>query len=217
MPELIEKLRRARIGIPYAVLLLFLWINGAAWWGPFWESQTAQAYIIMLVLVLVAASQMKSTWVSQAKLSPSLLAFWTAFLMSLAALFVADEYVFGGQLKGPMMATTALYPAFFLHAFLVAPVEETIFRGMLKDYTKGWRLYFVPLSPVVTSACFALFHINVYGSEVMSLWWAFIMGFVFYYVTELRIWKGRGKLGVPGSIGAHLCYNLFVLGAMTLG
>ena len=217
IPELLSKLSKAKIGVPYAVLMLFLWINGEAWWGPYWEMQTAEAYILMMILALLAAAKMKEAQFMDFKVLPATLALWTAFLMSFAALLIVDRVLFEGQLKGPMLAGAALYPTFFLHAFFVAPVEETIFRGMLKEYTKGWRLYFVPLSPVVTSACFAIFHVNVYGGQVMSLWWAFIMGIIFFYVTELRIWRNKGKLGVPGSIGAHLCYNLFVLGAMTVG
>jgi hypothetical protein len=56
----------------------------------------------------------------------------------------------------------------------------------------------------------------VYRGQVMSLWWAFIMGCVFFAMTRYKLVAGK-PLGVPSSIGAHTCYNLFVLGAFAGG
>ncbi len=224
IPEVFRKMARANVGTPLLFAMLFLWINGLHWWGPYWEAETALAYIMMMLVALRTAefSKNRRWWLSSSRPTTVILNIWVVFLAAFAILLVMDDYAFAGALSGPAASAHVIYPTIALHAFFVAPVEETLFRGVLKDYTQGWRLYTIPLSPIVTSAGFAVFHISVYGGEVMSLWWAFIMGFIFFYITDLRVWKRRGgarrePLGVPGAIGAHLCYNLFVLGILTWG
>ena len=208
LASFLNSLTNKTIAIPLMFIMIFLWLNGTALWGAHWETSTALAYIIMFTFVLAISQKNSVMWLTKLRFGEGIRNFWVGFLVMFAGLIGAD-YVLGGAFTGGTISKAAVYPAIAITALFVAPVEETIFRGVLKDYFSGWRLWFIPLGLIFTSAMFAVTHYAVYGGAVMSLWWAFIMGCVFYMIATWR--------GVPSSTGAHTAYNLFILGILSGG
>ena len=206
--EVLRGLTNKTIAIPLMFAMIFLWLNGTELWGGYWETSTALAYIIMFSFVLAISQKNSLIWLTKLRIGDGIKNFWMGFLIMLAGL-VGMSMAFGGSFGGASISKAAVWPAIAITALFVAPVEETIFRGVLKDYFAGWRLWVVPLGIILTSAMFAVTHYAVYGGAVMSLWWAFIMGCVFYLIAS---WKG-----VPSSTGAHTAYNLFILGILSGG
>ncbi len=215
--DFVARLTNFQIAIPLAFVMIFFWIDGSAIWGPYWEANTALAYILMFALILGVSREKSLLWLSKTNLKTGAVNFCIGFLLMFAGLIVADKYLLSGSLSHNTIASAAVYPSIAITALYVAPVEETIFRGVLKEFLKGWRLYFIPMGIVVTSGLFAITHYAVYGGAVSSLLFAFIMGAIFYVMTNLKLSKTGMPLGVPGSIGAHTCYNLVILGILVGG
>jgi hypothetical protein len=216
LEDFLRGLTNLHVAVPLMFIMIFLWLNGSEMWGATWEAQTAEAYIIMFGFVLAITFRSKLIWLNKTNLKEGVMNFWIGFLMMFAGMVVLSQYLMKGSFDATI-SSTAVYPAIAITAFYVAPVEETIFRGVLKEYFKGLKLYFVPLGIILTSGAFAITHYAVYGGVGMSLLWAFIMGCVFYLLTEFKPSKRFGQLGVPGAIGAHACYNLFILGILSGG
>lgn len=197
------------LAVPLMFVMILLWLNGDALWPGFWESSTALAYIIMFTFAVVIGLTQKNSilWLTRLRFGDGVKNFWMGFMVMFAGM-IGMDYALGGGMGGNI-SQSAVWPTIAITALFVAPVEETIFRGILKDYFAGWKLYWIPLGVVLTSSMFAITHYAVYGGAVMSLWWAFVMGCVFYLIAN---WKG-----VPSSTGAHTAYNLFVLGILSGG
>ena len=204
------------IAVPLMFVMIFLWLNGQAIWGPYWETNTALAYIIMFAFVIAVTQKSSLLWLTKLRVTDGVKNFWVGFLVMFAGL-IGLNYALGGVVGSNTISSSAVYPQIALTALFVAPVEETIFRGVLKEYFKGWRLWIIPMGIIVTSALFSVTHYAVYGGNPLSMWWAFLMGGVFYLMTMFKPSKTNGPLGVPGSIGAHTCYNLFILGILAGG
>ena len=206
----VRSLTNRTIAVPLMFGMIFLWLNGTDLWPGYWEKDTALAYIIMFSFAFgIGLAQKDSlTWLTRLKFGEGLRNFWIGFLVMFACL-IGMDYALGGNMGGATYHKAAVWPAIFITAMFVAPVEETIFRGVLREYFAGWKLWFLPLGIILTSGAFAITHYAVYGGAVMSLWWAFVMGCVFYMMAT---WKG-----VPSSTGAHTAYNLFVLGVLSGG
>ena len=204
----LRSLTNKTVAIPLMFVMIFLWLNGDAIWGGHWETSTALAYIIMFTFVLAISQKSSLIWLTKLRFSDGIKNFSIGFMVMFAGLIVAN-FALGGIFGGASISKAAVWPAIAITVLFVAPVEETIFRGVLKDYFAGWKLWVVPLGIIFTSAMFAVTHYAVYGGAVMSLWWAFIMGGVFYMMAT---WKG-----VPSSTGAHTAYNLFILGVLSGG
>lgn len=211
----IRRLSNASLAVPLMFVMLFLWLNGTALWGAYWESSTAMAYLLMFAIVF-AVGKNQLIWLTKLKLSEGTKNFLIGFVLMFAGLIAINQFILKGNLSGNSIASAAVYPSIAITALFVAPVEETIFRGVLKDYFQNWR-FIIPLGLILTSVLFAITHYAVYGGQVMSLWWAVVMGGVFYVITDLKLGKTQGKLGVPAAIGAHTCYNLFILGILSGG
>jgi len=212
----VHRLTNLHLAIPLMFVMIFLWLNGTDLWGGYWEANTAFAYLAMFGFVVAMTRNSSLVWLTKMSLSDGMLNFWMGFIVMFAGLIVANQFILQNSLTpSSAIVSSAVYPAIAITAIFVAPVEETIFRGVLKEYMKGWRLYFIPLGIIITSALFAITHYAVYRGQVMSIWWAFLMGGVFYLFTNFKPLKTRGPLGVPGSIGAHACYNLFILGILS--
>jgi hypothetical protein len=212
----LKRLTNLHIAIPLMFVMIFLWLNGESIWGANWETNTALAYIIMFAFVLAITQKSSLVWLSKTHLKEGVMNFWVGFLMMFAGMVVLSQFLMKGSFTASI-SQAAVYPAIAITAFYVAPVEETIFRGVLKEYMKGWKLYFIPLGIILTSAAFAVTHYAVYGGVASSLWWAFLMGCVFYLGTEFKPSRKMGPLGVPGAIGMHTAFNLVVLGVLTGG
>ena len=196
------------IAIPLMFAMLFLWLNGPKIWGATWEGNTALAYIIMFSFALGVSQKSSLVWLTRLKVSDGIRNFWIGFLLMFAGL-IGMNYALGGGMGSATISKAAVWPAIAITALFVAPVEETIFRGILKEYFAGWKLWILPLGIIITSVLFAITHYAVYGGALFSMVWAFIMGCVFYVMAN---WKG-----VPSSTGAHTAYNLFVLGILSGG
>lgn len=212
--QLKDTLTNGKVAIPLWFGMFFLWLNGAYWWPEAWEGQTALAYILMFTFTLAITKDKLSLWVHQTSVTQGAMHFLIGFVLMLTGLMVLDQFVFSGSIAGDSVSSLAFYPIIFLTIFFVAPVEETMFRGVMPEYFKKMHLWAIPLAPLITSAAFAVTHVMVYQGNLMSIQWAFVMGLVFYGVSRYAFLKGR-KLGVPGSTGAHAAYNLFVLGILT--
>lgn len=197
------------LAVPLMFVMILLWLNGSALWPGTWESSTALAYIVMFSFAFSIGLAQKNSlmWLTRLRFGEGIKNFWMGFMVMFAGM-IGMDYALGGGMGGSI-AQSAVWPTIAITALFVAPVEEMIFRGILKDYFAGWKLYWLPLGIIITSAMFAITHYAVYGGAVMSLWWAFVMGCVFYMIAT---WKG-----VPSSTGAHTAYNLFVLGVLSGG
>jgi len=220
----ISKLTNLHIAIPLMFVMLFLWLNGEKLWGAYWEKTTAEAYIIMFGFVLAITFRSNLIWLAKTRFKEGLMNFWVGFVIMFAAMIVLSQYILKGSFSGASISSMAVYPTIAITAFYVAPVEETIFRGVFKEYLKkslgGTGLYVLPawlIVMVITSGAFAITHYGVYQGQVMSLWWAFIMGCAFYLGTNFKPSRKMAPLGVPGAIGMHSCYNLFILGILSGG
>ena len=196
------------IAIPLMFIMIVLWLNGKALWGAYWEEGTALAYIIMFGFVFSVSQKNYLTWLNQLKLGDGIRNFWIGFMLMFAGMIGLD-YALGGSIGGASISSIAVWPAIAITALFVAPVEESIFRGVLREYFKGWKLWYLPLGVIITSILFAITHYAVYGGATNSMIWAFAIGCVFYYMATWR--------GVPTSTGAHTAYNLFVLGILSGG
>jgi len=208
LERFLSSLTNKTVAIPLMFVMLFLWMNGSAIWGAYWEESTALAYIIMFGFVFAVSQKNSLTWLSQLKFGDGLKNFSIGFMLMFAGMIGLD-YALGGSIGGASISTVAVWPAIAITALFVAPVEESIFRGVLREYFKGWRLWYLPLGVIITSILFAITHYAVYGGALNSMIWAFAMGCVFYYMAT---WKG-----VAGSTGSHTAYNLFVLGILSGG
>lgn len=138
------------------------------------------------------------------KLSGTSAATW--LVMSLA-------FLAGGALA-PLNDTIRLQD-FFIYGVMVAPIEEVFFRRVLPTVLNSWILGSVVL--------FAAFHVPVYYLEVggtfgvpliSALILAGIMGFVLWIVYAKREDGGLLGLGLGGSIGVHLTYDLVTIGCV---
>jgi len=214
--EFFRRFTNFTIAVPLMFIMIFLWLNGNAIWGAYWETNTALAYIIMFAFVIAVTQKSSMLWLTKLRVTDGLKNFWVGFLVMFAGL-IGLNYILGGAIGSNTIVSSAVYPQIALTALFVAPVEETIFRGVLKEYFKGWRLWVIPMGIIVTSALFSITHYAVYGGNPLSLWWAFLMGGVFYLMTMFKPSKSRGPLGVPGAIGAHTVCNLFILGILAGG
>jgi len=213
----LKRLTNLHVAVPLMFVMLFLWLNGESIWGANWETNTALAYIIMFGFVLGITRNSSLIWLTKTNLREGVMNFWIGFLLMFAGMIVLSQYLLKGSFGIATIASAAVYPSIAITAFYVAPVEETIFRGVFKEYLKGWKLYFLPLGIILTSAGFAVTHYAVYGGATLSLFWAFVMGCVFYLMTDFKPSRKMAQLGVPGAIGAHACYNLFILGILSGG
>lgn len=203
--------------------MLFFFLNGTYYWGAFWDSQVALVYIIMFTFAIAVTYSVgyKHLWISKTKFSDGVLNFWIGFLIGTAGCIVADVYLFGGSLAGTWTVSSGpIYPAIILTVLFVAIVEETIFRGVLKEALKKWKLFSLPLGAVITAALFAVFHTQADLGSASQLWFVFILGLILYAITEIPMGKDAlgklKKLGVPGSTGVHASFNLFVVGILPL-
>ena len=216
LSALANKIRTIPLVIVLFGAMLFFFLNGTYYWGRFWDSQIALVYILMFTFAVAVtyAVGYKSLWISKTKFSDGILNFWIGFLIGTAGCLAANVYLFGGNLAGNWTATNGpIYPAIILTVLFVAFVEETIFRGVLKEALKAWKLYSIPLGIFSTAAIFAVFHTQADLGSASQLWMVFLLGILLYVITEIPLGKGK-KLGVPGSSGVHASFNLFVLGIL---
>jgi membrane protease YdiL (CAAX protease family) len=208
------------LNVHIAYLLLFImlifWLNGSKLWGPYWEEQTALAYMLMMALALSYSSGAVKgkLWLSQVTIADGVKSLVVGFFVGWAVVIMLYSTLFSGSVR--TIAADAVAPAIVLTVFYVALVEETIFRGILKEWIGHVRFSWVPLGAVIISGMFAIMHYAVYAGALMPLWWAFVMGLAFFYFTKFPIGGGK-TVGVPGSIGFHAAYNLCVLGVLTGG
>ncbi len=214
---LVTKIRNVPSVVVLFGTMLFLLINGAYFWGGMWDSQTAIVYTLMFAFAVSVsyAAGYRKLWLMNMTFSEAFVNFWIGFIMGVALCLVANAYLFGGALSGQVDVST-IYPEIFLTVFFVAFVEETIFRGVLKEAFKGWRLGPLPLALLIPSALFSLYHDSAYNGQAYPLFIAFVLGMVLYVVTEIPVGRNSQgkprKLGVPGSAGFHVAFNLMVLG-----
>ncbi|MFH0848671.1 MAG: hypothetical protein V1857_04140, partial [archaeon] len=146
----LRRLTNLHVAIPLMFMMIFLWLNGESIWGANWETNTALAYMIMFGFVLSITFNNKLIWLTRTNLKEGVMNFWIGFLLMFAGMVVLSQYLMKGSFDATI-SQTAVYPAIAITAFYVAPVEETIFRGVLKEALKDWKVYFVPLGIILTS------------------------------------------------------------------
>ena len=90
-----------------------------------------------------------------------------------------------------------------LHGFIVAVIEENIFRHWLGSIRRFGNLK--------QAAVFSAFHYSVYSGNIISLSFIFLLGLALYWIKMK--WSPTTDLA---NIGCHWGYNVFVLGLLPL-
>lgn len=188
-----------------AILLIaqaFLLVNAKIFFPNntgYWQS-VILVYIVLEVLIASIPKTRRDIFsISFVKAWPKMLLFAG---ITFAALTLFNIVSLGGKFVLPVL-TPIIIGVLLVHGFIVAVVEETIFRDLLLDIGRKIGLAII-LIAVITSVLFALFHFGVYGGNWISLSWAFILGIIFFYTAR--------KFGLGAAMGVHWGYNVWVLG-----
>lgn len=100
----------------------------------------------------------------------------------------------------------------FVYMYIVAFWEEAIFRlaimQVIKSVTKDIRVRYS-----LGAAIFSLYHYLKYQGDFFMLFFAFIAGLGFVWLTETKF----GNIpSFPISVALHLVYNLYIVGALKI-
>ena len=203
-----------RLGkIPFIFILLvieaYFFINGSAHF-PNWNASYGQlimAYIIMTLIFLGFAKTRTTTEIKQ-PLSRSAFSFVAGFIITWAILMALVQ----AKILQPATSDSNLFwPLLFLQICVVATSEELMFRGVLLPY----------LGVFITAIVFTVWHSWAYQIIWYNLSWdtfnwsalfiAFIMAIILGYVARDK------RFGLSACIGVHACWNLVLLGILTIG
>lgn len=203
-----------RLGkIPFIFILLaieiYFFVNGAAHF-PNWDASYGQliiAYIIMTLIFLGFAKTRTTTEIRQ-PLSISAFTFVVFFLITWILLTVLIESNF---LQPGSIDPSLFWPMIMLQICVVATSEELMFRGVLLSY----------LGIFISAIVFAVWHSWAYQIIWYNLSWetfnwsalliAFIMGIILGFIAKDK------RFGLPACIGVHACFNLIIMGILTVG
>ena len=118
LDSFVRRLSNASLAVPLMFVMLFLWLNGTAIWGTYWESSTALAYLIMFSIVFGVGMAQKNQmiWLAKLKVSEGTKNFLIGFALMFAGLIVINRYILGGSLSGNTIAQAAVYPQIALTA-----------------------------------------------------------------------------------------------------
>jgi len=199
--------------IPFIFILLaievYFFVNGSAVFKNWNESygQLIMAYIVM-TLIFLGFAKIKTNKEIRQPISKAAFSF-VAFFMITWVLLTA--LVFAKILTPTVSDLSLFWPSLVLQICVVAASEELMFRGVLLSY----------LGIFITAIAFAIWHAWAYQITFYSLSWttfnwsalliAFIMGIILGYVAKNKQW------GLPACVGLHSCWNLCLLGILTIG
>jgi len=204
-PLRILEIRFLPIYVVWAIIAFWFLINGASvvnGWEDGWTTTTL-FYIAGVSLFAGIHEQLPKEY--ETPLVNNLIGAAVAFLTCTTAfILIYDSGLFFQEVIP--LPLHSILPILVFQAAIVVASEELIFRGALYRfiYLKFKWLWAVLLS----SLAFSLFHFAAYGGQLPSLAFAFLFGII------LAILADRWNLGV--SMGVHLAWNAFVLGATAL-
>lgn len=199
--------------IPFIFILLaieiYFFVNGAAHF-PNWDASYGQliiAYIIMTLIFLGFAKTKTNTEIRQ-PVSRSAFTFVAFFIITWILLTILVQC----KLLQPGSIDPSLFwPMILLQICVVATSEELMFRGVLLSY----------LGIFLSAIVFAVWHSWAYQIIWYNLSWetfnwsalliAFIMAVILGFIAKDK------RFGIIACIAVHGCFNLIVMGVLTVG
>ena len=121
-------------------------------------------------------------------------------VITIALLSMSLTFLRSSSLAGLSRGVMSLI---ILHGFIVAVIEENIFRHWLGK-VRRW-------GNIRQAGIFAIFHYSVYSGNLFSLAFIFLLGLALFWVKMK--WSPKTDLA---NIGVHWGYNVFVLGLLPL-
>lgn len=202
--------------IPFIFILVFIagyfWLFGDSIF-PDWNysgisySTTVSYYIVLLATFLIFSRLRQASYLTTQS-NIALKQFLLGFLLTLICMLLL---VASGIIGQNTILVGLVLPMVIMQVFIVAPAEELMFRGVLQSY----------IGIIPQALLFAGWHTVTYGYVWSNLGWppmnimfALFVSFAFGIIMGLV--AIRKDLGIPACIGAHACYNLVVLGVITL-
>jgi hypothetical protein len=176
------------------VLLAFFYVDGPILFGTLWTTSGFNNVILIYVILTLVAAVLAPLLFQQSPTAP----IWQQALMYIGAALLVDLVMLFSAVRNPSFApSTANLLGVILLEVAISGSEEVLFRGAL--FRTG---------PFISSAIFAAFHAFVYGLAVFPIIIAFAAGLAFYFIYSAT----REKYGLAVNTGAHLGYNLGLLG-----
>lgn len=196
--------------------LIFFLVNSSNWFGAKLDTMSIIVYLGLIlgfmrladlnktdILTFKTETKWQNTWKPRSLLTQSFFVLcgfsftWAVMLVLLYTGNIKTDTIVRSQAFGLM--------SFF---FIVAFVEEVVFRGilvnMIKDGTKNQIILYG-----ITQGAFALFHGAVYGWNARTIGFAFGAGCVWLYIAQ--------KYGLGFTIGSHWLYDSFLAGITSGG
>ena len=196
--------RNLNMGMIILLSQLFLFINITL----FFDGADADKYQkLVMIYLMVYGLFFAIPDYRQKMMSASLTGWLPKFLISFLAVFILLSII-GTLFLNKNIGDIALIPKaagigiIIYHSIIVAVIEETIFRGILYekfDTANGYGLF--------SNTLFALFHVAVYGFNIIRLLILFLLG-----VTFVLLNRKFGSQAQEVSSGAHAAYNSFLEG-----
>jgi len=213
--KLEKNLGKVAILIIYSIIAFFFIVNGEGLfdaWGTNWTFNSL-IYFVGVAAFVTAVDELPEEL--KTDLSTNVIAFSAAALFALLFLLIARDFGLMFQSVSPM--PSHLIPAnMAFHGVIVAPSEEIIFRGVIFGYlydrfklrpqrqTGEVKRYGWVIPYFGSSGIFALFHLAVYGPNLIQLTQIFAIGMIFAYATE--------RWGLGAAIGGHWIWNCMAIG-----
>lgn len=201
----------------FIAIILFFLITGSSFF-PEWDSSfnsIITTYLIMMVVFMYWARKDTRTFLKM-PLKNGLIGFTIGLFVTVLLMNVLISLK---VMSSPSLPQEIFWSTVILHMFVVAPVEEVIFRGIWLEYT----------GVLISSILFAAWHMYSYGFIWYEGGWssfnwsamiiAFIIGMILALIVQRSkdITDKRIKLGIPCAVGIHAAYNLCILGAFYFG
>jgi len=208
-----KNLSKVTILIVYSLIAFYFLINGEGLFST-WETNwtfNAIIYILGVTLFLGVIDELPRELKTPLWLNVK--TFAIASTVTLVVLLIVKDFGIMFVNISPM-PSHLIIPNLTFQLVIVSCSEEIIFRGVIFGYlydrfklrgekTYGW------LIPYLGSALvFMLFHLAVYGFNLVNLFIVFMMGIIFAYCAE--------RWGIGSSIGVHWIWNCMALGVFSL-
>ena len=202
------------------IIELYFWANGGAWFQD-WNSsygQLIETYIVMTLIFLVLSWRQKQImeqvntplWMAGRSFGMSFIITWGILecCVLLGVLQVSTSF-----------DTNLFWQTVMIQVCVVATAEEIMFRGVILQ-SLNFYLKSATIAVIGSAFVFAIWHlyayqIIIYHSSIETVnWFALVMAFFIGIV--LAIIALKKEWGLSACIGIHACYNLVVLGVLTV-
>lgn len=200
----------------YAVALLFMaffLVNSSNWFGARLDTNSILIYAFLPIFLMFILGvkpealddmvdlKLSKKWKPTSLVSQSFYVIMGIFA-TMTIMMVMYNVGYGS------FGTTPKYQAFGLLSYLlisVAVSEEIIFRGIL-PHVINKRANNLLVAWIISQGAFALFHGAVYSWNVQTMFTAFIIGSIWFFVSR--------RYGLAMTIGSHFAYNGCVTGIL---